>query len=80
MRRSLRARKREASAVIGRVAAKLGNTPAVCRRCYVHPEILASYMDGALALGLDEGEDEGGLEPEERAVLAHLRERLGRAA
>ena len=30
------------------VAARLGNTPSVCRKCYVHPEVLAKYMDGAM--------------------------------
>jgi DNA topoisomerase-1 len=31
------------------VAARLGNTPSVCRKCYVHPEIWGAYLDGALA-------------------------------
>ena len=31
------------------VAAQLGNTPAVCRKCYVHPAILESYLDESLA-------------------------------
>jgi DNA topoisomerase-1 len=30
------------------VAARLGNTPSVCRKCYVHPAVLESYMAGAL--------------------------------
>lgn len=30
------------------VAERLGNTPAVCRKCYVHPAVLASYMDGRM--------------------------------
>lgn len=30
------------------VAARLGNTPAVCRKCYVHPAVLESYLAGAL--------------------------------
>ena len=29
---------------IARVAAQLGNTPSVCRKCYVHPAVLESYM------------------------------------
>ncbi|MEZ0390215.1 MAG: DNA topoisomerase IB, partial [Verrucomicrobium sp.] len=29
------------------VASMLGNTPAVCRKCYVHPGILNSYLQGA---------------------------------
>lgn len=30
------------------VSEKLGNTPAICRKCYVHPIILASYADHSL--------------------------------
>ncbi|HTD85758.1 MAG TPA: DNA topoisomerase IB, partial [Candidatus Binatia bacterium] len=30
------------------VAERLGNTPAICRKCYVHPMVLDAYMDGAL--------------------------------
>lgn len=67
---------------IERVAAKLGNTPAICRKCYVHPEILNAYAEGALLdflrqkseIELSELE---GLTPEEAAVLAFLQQRLG---
>jgi DNA topoisomerase-1 len=27
------------------VAASLGNTPTICRKCYVHPEVLAAFLD-----------------------------------
>ena len=37
---------------IERVAERLGNTPAVCRKCYVHPEVLNSYLDGTMLEGL----------------------------
>lgn len=40
--------KRNVVAAIEKVARQLGNTPAICRRCYVHPEILNSYMSGEL--------------------------------
>lgn len=30
------------------VAKRLGNTRAVCRRCYIHPAIIHSYLDGQL--------------------------------
>lgn len=70
---------------IEEVAAKLGNTAAVCRKCYVHPEILDAYADGALLdflrrkseIELSELE---GLRPEEAVVLAFLQQRLGRPA
>lgn len=35
--------------VIKGVAAKLGNTPAVCRQHYVHPTIVTAYTEGCLA-------------------------------
>jgi DNA topoisomerase I len=41
--------KRNVSEAIKAVAAQLGNTPAICRKCYVHPEVIAAYLDGKLA-------------------------------
>ena len=40
--------KRNVVAAIKAVSERLGNTPSVCRKCYVHPEVLAKYMDGAI--------------------------------
>lgn len=37
---------------IAEVARRLGNTPAICKRCYVHPEILSAYRRGALGRAL----------------------------
>jgi DNA topoisomerase I len=74
--------KRNLRVAIERVAARLGNTPTICRKCYVHPEVLNSYLDGNLALEIkSEVESElrnelAGLQPEEAAVLAMLRARL----
>lgn len=34
---------------IAAVARKLGNTPAICRKCYIHPAVLEGYLAGALA-------------------------------
>jgi DNA topoisomerase-1 len=31
------------------VARRLGNTVSVCRKCYIHPAIVAHYMNGAMA-------------------------------
>jgi DNA topoisomerase-1 len=39
--------KRNVVTAIESVAKKLGNTKAVCRKCYIHPAILEAYMDGA---------------------------------
>lgn len=79
-------KKRNIRAAIERVSARLGNTPTICRKCYVHPEILDSYLDDALSLDLRE-EIEGemqdrlpDLRPEEAAVLALLHGRLQRDA
>ncbi|MGO4125363.1 DNA topoisomerase IB [Inquilinus sp. YAF38] len=37
---------------IKEVSAQLGNTPAVCRACYVHPEVVEAFLDGRLATTL----------------------------
>ena len=34
------------------VAKLLGNTPAICRKCYVHPAVLELYLDGKFTAGL----------------------------
>jgi DNA topoisomerase-1 len=71
---------------IERVARRLGNTPTICRKCYVHPEILDGYLDGALALDIERraaaelNGDLGHFRTEEVAVLAFLKRRLRRQA
>lgn len=68
-------RKQRLTAVIKDVAARLGNTPAVCRKCYVHPDVVDAYLEqGALRVPEHMRHTEG-LLPEERFVLALLRER-----
>jgi DNA topoisomerase-1 len=76
-------RKRAVVAAIRAVAARLGNTPAVCRACYVHPDVLTSYLDGTLIEALSErargvGRGVHALRPEEAAVLGLLQARLAR--
>lgn len=64
------------------VAEKLGNTPSVCRKCYVHPAVLDAYLEGSVLEALRERteqqltEDLHTLQPEEAAVLAMLQQRL----
>jgi DNA topoisomerase-1 len=76
--------KKNVRAAIERVSSRLGNTPTICRKCYVHPEVLSSYMDGDLLLDIKEEveselrEDLSGLKPEEAAVLTLLEGRLSR--
>ena len=44
--------KKQLVAAIESVAAELGNTPAVCRACYVHPDVMDAHLDGTLKAGL----------------------------
>jgi len=73
--------KRNLKTAIESVAGLLGNTATICRKCYVHPQILSSYLDGKLVLEIKSAPTDGrngaaGLRPEEAAVLAMLRGRL----
>ncbi len=43
-----RAAKRNVTQAVNAVAERLGNTPAVCRRCYIHPAIVRAYVEGKL--------------------------------
>ncbi|HEY2934462.1 MAG TPA: DNA topoisomerase IB [Acidobacteriota bacterium] len=67
---------------IERVAEKLGNTPSICRKCYIHPAVIDSYLDGSLLETLKQRAEEEisrslpGLEPEEAAVVGILQQRL----
>lgn len=76
------AAKRNVKQAIERVASRLGNTPTICRKCYVHPEILNGYLEQNLALEIAEEAQEElreeltNLRPEEGAVLAMLLNRL----
>lgn len=66
------AARRNVVAAIAEVASRLGNTVAVCRHCYVHPGIIAAYLDGSLASSLEGAATVAGLRAEEAAVLAFL--------
>jgi DNA topoisomerase-1 len=64
------------------VSSRLGNTPSVCRKCYVHPQIFDAYLDGHLVAVLQERAERelrdslAALSSEEAAVLVLLRDRL----
>jgi len=68
---------------IEHVAKQLGNTPAICRKCYIHPEVINSYLTGDLADSIRQEidnkmkKDYGHLSDEEIMVLAFLKKRLG---
>jgi DNA topoisomerase-1 len=67
------------------VAARLGNTPSICRKCYVHPAVLEAYLEGSVLAALRTTSEKAlvadlhALTPDENAVLAMLQQRLGRA-
>jgi DNA topoisomerase-1 len=74
--------KRNIVSAIESVAKKLGNTRAVCRKCYIHPAVVNSYLDGTLVETLGQrvkkelAESLDSLEPEEAAVMAILEQQL----
>ena len=74
--------KKNITGAIKTVAQRLGNTPAVCRKCYVHPAVFASYLDGTMQETLKQRTQQEiadtlhSLRPEEAAVLALLERRL----
>jgi DNA topoisomerase-1 len=76
------AAKRNIRRAIESVAARLGNTPTICRKCYVHPEILQCYFEGELAQTLTAKIERelthrlGELSAAEAATLALLHRRL----
>jgi DNA topoisomerase-1 len=67
---------------IEHVAKRLGNTPSVCKKCYVHPVVFESYLDGTLVKALQgaaESEMKQSLSrlgPEEAAIVTLLQQRL----
>jgi DNA topoisomerase-1 len=78
------AAKRNVARAIEQVAAQLGNTVAVCRKSYIHPQIVACYLDKSLPGLLKSRRAKTlcrtlpGLSGEEAAVLALLEQRPGR--
>jgi DNA topoisomerase-1 len=79
-------RKKAIIRAVEKVARHLGNTPTICRRCYIHPAILDGYLDGSLLDALAAKtraclqENVDGMSAEEAAVTAFLRLRLGELA
>ena len=74
--------KRNIGRAIESVAGHLGNTKAICRKCYVHPAILDAYMAGKTAgmpaprLSRTPGHSHA-LTPDEIAVVGIIRRQLG---
>jgi DNA topoisomerase-1 len=65
---------------VAAVAERLGNTPAICRTCYIHPHVMEAYLAGGLArLDARAGgafRVRDGLRVEERALLRFLEKAL----
>ncbi|MDQ7250672.1 DNA topoisomerase IB [Dongia sedimenti] len=74
--------KRNLKEAIESVASRLGNTVTICRKCYIHPEVINGYLAGDLASNIKDkihhelSRKLQGLKPEEAAVLALLERRL----
>ena len=67
------------------VASRLGNTKAVCRKCYIHPAVITAYMDG-VTLAVSRGRAARSasfgpaLSPEEAAVVRLIERRFLKTA
>jgi len=68
------AAKKAVATAIDEVAKRLGNTRAVCRKCYVHPAVIESYLDGSITRAM------GKLTQSEAALLRFLERRARRGA
>jgi DNA topoisomerase-1 len=71
------ARKRTVSLAVRLVAAELGNTPAICRKSYVHPIVVARYLDAGETIAPDAARASSRRSPashsaEERALIRFL--------
>ncbi len=73
---SLAEAKRNVVGAIAEVAKRLNNTPAVCRKCYIHPTVIEAYLAGHLGqTEPDTGTSIRGLKAEEKSVLRMLEPR-----
>jgi DNA topoisomerase I len=74
--RSLVEAKRNVASGVRAVAEMLGNTPSVCRKCYIHPRVIDAYLDGTLGRVIGRRHHrtaaDRALRAEERAVLRLL--------
>ena len=76
--------KKNVTRAVETVAKRLGNTPTICRKCYIHPAVFEGYLDGSLLEGLRQRSEEPatveGLTADERAVVAFITRRLDQPA
>lgn len=69
--------KKNALTAVRLVAAELGNTPAICRASYVHPEVLQRYLEDRETIRVRRPQARpttAGQSPEERALINFLDE------
>jgi DNA topoisomerase-1 len=74
--------KKNLAAIVMQVAERLGNTPAVCRKCYIHPAVLEDYLAGESVPVSAVGKislPSAGLSALEHAVLARLEQKARRS-
>jgi DNA topoisomerase-1 len=70
------------SEAIAEVARALGNTKAVCRKCYIHPAVIDAHLDGSLSAALAGGNAEACVKrllsrrPKRRSLVPLLKESL----
>jgi DNA topoisomerase-1 len=64
--------KKAVRAVIAAIADELRNTVAICRRCYIHPAVIAAFEKGTLRLAIPR-KGRHGLSAHELAVMRFLR-------
>jgi DNA topoisomerase-1 len=75
--------KRQVTQAVVAVAQRLGNTPTICRKCYIHPAVLKGFLESTpgqdMRLSRSARLSSGtALRPEEHAVLSFLRKQAAR--
>jgi DNA topoisomerase-1 len=74
--------KRNIKTAVEAVAKMIGNTPTICRKCYIHPAVMDAYLGGTLAETLRQraraklASSLHKLKPEEAAVMMLIHDRL----
>jgi DNA topoisomerase-1 len=83
---SEREAKRKINEAVKDVSQYLGNTPAICRKCYVHPRVIEAFIDGNLMPPAEEAkkavekDEDQALRDDEMSVLTLLRDEAAREA
>lgn len=73
---SQRAAKRVLVEAVKEASERLGNTPTICRKCYIHPVVMESYLRGHVLPRLTVAKGQTSrttLRPEEKALVAFLK-------